>query len=247
MFVNRTMDDNVDWIVEQQRYEFEEAGRAARDELRCEVGSLRQHLRHAELRESILNQSLEQHYSVQSDLKSQLFDAELQNFNLREEIATCRDGWLYQQETLYRQLQDVKNDTSDLKGRSIISEPYEDESSWIEEQRLLYHQLQSKTAHLSAAPVVPNEAPASHGIPDEPPPPYEQQWCPATPMINDTEHSVSCQLPDYRCLRPGPRVRFADPVEIISNSWPTPSPKRKKHLKREVVGLCRRKSNRTAV
>lgn len=237
---------HFDCVVEQQRYALEETSRIVRDELRCEIGSLRQYLQCAEIRESLLNRSLEKQRDVQRKLEKRLLDAERRISGLRNEVA-LEPGWLEEQETPHDQLRNVL-EIGTFAASEFLGQQYMIFRDWEEAQQRLYHKLRNQGTSRSSASVVEAESWGSDGFPSEPPPPpYEQEAFISTSRVTQPERNSQHRHPWEDQSRLAPHVRLADPLESALDVRLTMPGKGNKAKRKQVIGLERKKNNRTAV
>ncbi|KAH6659623.1 hypothetical protein BKA67DRAFT_666422 [Truncatella angustata] len=235
--------DRFGWAVEQQRHILEETGRSARDELRHEIGSLRQQLMHAGIREEFLSKSVDRHRVTEIDLMRQLVDAESQLLQARANTAALEDEWMLEQQRLFQQLQTPE------KVRNREDEPYrEDQDEWMIEQQRRYHLLQSRKESALVDSPGADESVYSPCVLQDPPPSYHEHFDNTRldyDQVEPTAHHERIRQPSRQIAQ----VHFADPLEILLNPSPPSMPKvkKKQEAKRQIIGLCRRRINRTAV
>ncbi|KAK6085866.1 hypothetical protein SCUP234_02773 [Seiridium cupressi] len=235
-------ENDLDWIVEQQRYALEEAGRVAREDLRCEVGLLRQQLLHAEIRENMLRKSVENYQSVEEDPRGKPIDT-----NVRDPLQRSNtDDRNIEQNRPYQLFPNDEIHLSTVGEEEFILKAHRSQCEWMLEQQRRYNELQSKTCNISPAFGAVEASSYAFDSRDESPPPYEEHPRLTPSMAESIEHVPNQRRENFQQGRPS-QVRFTDPLEITFDSASPPAPKRKKEPKKQVIGLYRKRSNRTAV
>ncbi|KAK9422368.1 hypothetical protein SUNI508_04724 [Seiridium unicorne] len=235
-------ENDLDWIVEQQRYVLEEAGRVAREDLRCEVGLLRQQLLHAEIRETMLRKSVENHGSVEEDPRRKFVDTNLRDPSQHSNT----DDWNIEQNRLYQLFPNDEIHLSTVGEQESILKAHRSQYQWMLEQQRRYNELQSKNCDISSAFGAVEVSSYAFDSRNGSPPPYEEHPPPTPSTAESIEHVPNQRRENCQQARPS-QVRFTDPLEITFHPASPPAPKRKTKPKKQVIGLYRKRSNRTAV
>ncbi|KAM0810825.1 hypothetical protein AB5N19_11178 [Seiridium cardinale] len=235
-------ENSLDWVVEQQRYALEEAGRVAREDLRCEVGLLRQRLFHAEIRENMLRKSVGNHRSVEEDPRKKLVDT---NVGDPLQHSSTDDGNI-EQNRLYQLFPNDEIHLSTVGEQESILKAHRSQDEWVVEQQIRYNELQSKNYNISSAFGAVEASSDAFDSRDESPPPYEEHPRPTPSMAESIEYMPNQRRENCQQGRPS-QVRFTDPLETTFHSASPPAQKRKKEPKKQVIGLYRKRSDRTAV
>lgn len=245
------MESELGWVVEQQYRTLDETRRLSQEELRCENGSLRQQLLLGTIREDALNKRLEKQCEDEQRLWQQLSNIEWHNLQSQDESNLSLGQW-----NTESQHDEFEIESIDLDSPAMWQPP-ENRDAFIVEQQRLWSQLQNKKVEKPSALSTVDQHFPSAVFPDEPPPPYELHGCSEirSPMLwEENEHR---QL-ETQESPPIPRVRFVSTPDIIQptvapqqsiapRSVIQEPPKRRRESKKRVVGLCRKRNNRTAV
>jgi hypothetical protein len=218
MLINNISENNFNWICEQQRRRLEEARRMAREDPKCDTKSFAQQPARTYIGGNPW--CLKENHLIGVERREQLADAEWQNL----QIIHDEHGRIAKQHDLYRRDERVRCPPKAAEKRPSVRQAPACLYHWTREQ----HQHGSRQNKKDIAPDLLNTAARSTiRYQDDLPPPYEER--PA------------------RCSAPSSHVQMARTLDSTCASTVPSMSRRRKEVKKEVVGLSRKRSNRTAM